>query len=48
MFAGDEDYGDDITSPEMPRPRYPLDETCPDCRAVPAEPCHPDCSTNWT
>jgi hypothetical protein len=48
MFSGDETHGDDMTSPEMPRPRYPLDEACPDCLAQPGEPCHPDCSTNWT
>lgn len=47
LFSGDEDHSDEITSPEMPRPRYPLDERCPDCKAEPGEDCHVDRSTRW-
>lgn len=25
-----------------------MGETCPDCGADPGEPCHWDCSSNWT
>ena len=47
MFSGDEDHGDDITS-GPPTDTDPLDHPCPDCLAQPGEPCHPDCSSNWT
>lgn len=25
-----------------------MSQSCPDCKAEPYEPCHPECSSHWT